>query len=349
MSNQKIIEDADQTELEALFNSSAPIDAGIADDKHASALDSIDLIGIESSDWATKDAELDNISSDLSTEINYRAQLLGSSYPFIINGSSVKLRDSNTNLFYIFCLIISRSKLKAKKGETAHNQFMARLFEKITLKLIQKSLGHYAFSHHFGFPREDGLGIVDAMKQLKPILKLDYEMNVQLLDYNVRDLTKQKDLGIDQIIWVKRPDLRNHSHLFLLGQCACGQDYTEKYHDIDLKKLEGYFRPFTYVQPVKMMSIPFILSDQEIRRVSSSAGWLFDRVSLSSLYMKYDDIKAEYQPQLIELISNSTPHGEKFKASFYYETLTKVDESSHSDTEDIPEIIPIMEASKEKS
>ena len=59
------------------------------------------------------------------------------------------------------------------------------------------------------------------MKQLKPILKLDYEMNVQLLDYNVRDLTKQKDLGIDQIIWVKRPDLRNHSHLFLLGQCAC--------------------------------------------------------------------------------------------------------------------------------
>ena len=328
MSNQKIIEDADQTELEALFNSSAPIDAGIADDKHASALDSIDLIGIESSDWATKDAELDNISSDLSTEINYRAQLLGSSYPFIINGSF---------------------KLKAKKGETAHNQFMARLFEKITLKLIQKSLGHYAFSHHFGFPREDGLGIVDAMKQLKPILKLDYEMNVQLLDYNVRDLTKQKDLGIDQIIWVKRPDLRNHSHLFLLGQCACGQDYTEKYHDIDLKKLEGYFRPFTYVQPVKMMSIPFILSDQEMRRVSSSAGWLFDRVSLSSLYMKYDDIKAGYQPQLIELISNSTPHGEKFKASFYYETLTKVDEGLQSDTEDIPEIIPIMEASKEKS
>ncbi|EPJ8187703.1 hypothetical protein LGP27_003819, partial [Acinetobacter baumannii] len=64
-----------------------------------------------------------------------------------------------------------------------------------------------------------------------------------VLDYNLRDLSRQKDLGIDQIIWVKRPDNRKHSHLFLFGQCACGQDYKEKYHDIDLKKLESYFRP----------------------------------------------------------------------------------------------------------
>ncbi len=339
MSNQKIIEDADQTELEALLNFSAPIDAGITDDKHASALDSLDLIGIDSADWATKDAELDNLSSDLSTEINYRSNLLNEDYPFIINGSNVKLRLENTNLFYIFCLVISRSKLKAKKGETAHNQKMARLFERITLRLIQKSLGEYAYSHHFGFPRDDGIGVIEAMNQLNPQLDLEYEFKVNVLDYNTKDLALQKDLGVDQIIWVKRPDLRKHSHLFLLGQCACGQDYDQKYNDIDLNKLDGYFRPFTYVSPVKMMSIPFILSDAEMRRVSNRAGWLFDRISLSALYMKYEDIKEEFNDQMIELISNSTPHGEKFRSSSFFENLIK--ESDQQETQDTPEIIPI--------
>ncbi|ENX06301.1 hypothetical protein [Acinetobacter courvalinii] len=342
MSNQKIIEDADQTELEALFNSSAPIDAGIVDDKHASALNSSDLIGTDS-DWTIKDAELDNIGSDLSTEINYRSQLLNDNYPFILNGANIKLRFKQTNLFYIFCLIISQSKLKAKKGETAFNQRMARLFEKVTLKLIQKSLGEYAFSHHFGFPREDNLGIVEAMEGLQSTLELDDEMTVSLLEYNKQNLRKQKDLGIDQIVWVKRPDHRRHSHLFLLGQCACGQDYTQKYHDIDIKKLEGYFRPFTYVPPIKMMSIPFILSGHDMRKISNSAGWLFDRISLSSLYMKYDDIKTEFQDQMIELISDSTPHGEKFKASYFFETLTS--SSDQHEAQAIPELIPIIASS----
>lgn len=72
-----------------------------------------------------------------------------------------------------------------------------------------------------------------------------------------------------------------------------------------------------------MMSIPFILSDSEMRRVSNSAGWLFDRISLSGLYMKFDDVRTEFKDQIIDLVSNSTPHGEKFKASYFFETLTK--------------------------
>lgn len=215
MSNQKTIADADQTELEVLFNFSAPIDAGMMDDKHASAFDAIDLTETDNTDWTARDAELDSLSSNLSTEINYRSQLLGAAYPFIINGSNIRIKSTEINLFYIFCLILSNSNLRAKKGETAHNQRMARLFEKITLRLIEKSLGEYANSHHFGFPREDGLGIVEAMKQLQNKLDLKHEMAVSVLDYNLRDLSRQKDLGIDQIIWVKRPDNRKHSHLFL--------------------------------------------------------------------------------------------------------------------------------------
>lgn len=322
MSNSRAIVDADQTELEALFNTSAPIDAGVADDKHASALDSIDLDG-DGLDWTARDTELDTLSSDLSTEINNRSNLLGDAYPFILDESSVKTKFQSVNVFYIFCLILSNSKLRANAGEEAFNQKMARLFERVTLKIIKRYLGDFSYSHHFGFPRDDGSNIIDAMKNLKSILELSHEMSPSILDHSQEGLSSQKDLGIDQIIWIKRPDNRTHSHLFLLGQCACGQDYKQKYHDIDLKKLQSYFRPFTFVDPIKMMSIPFVLTDHEIQKISSSAGWLFDRISLSSLYFRFEELQQEFDHQLIELLSNSIPHGEKFKSSSLAEYLTQ--------------------------
>jgi len=347
MLNPKTIEDADQTELEALFNAYAPVDAGIVDDKHASALDSIDLIDDTASSWTIRDAELDSMSSNLSTEINNRLKLLNDAYPFTLEGSSLKLKLDSKNIFYIFCLILSNSKLKAKKGEEAHNQKMARLFERVTLKIIRNTLGEFSNSYHFGFPRDDNSNIKIAMQALKSQLKLTHEMNVNLLEYNVDDLTYQKDLGIDQIIWIKRPDNRSHSHLFLLGQCACGQDYKQKYNDIDIKKLESYFRPFTFVSPIKMMSIPFILTDREMQRVSASAGWIFDRISLSSLYNKFDSLQQEFNSELVELISNSTPHGEKFKASSFCETFTN--ETQQMNTQTLSELPPVIEDPTKKT
>lgn len=322
MTNQKTLEDADQTELEALFNSSAPIDAGIIDDEHASALDSLDLIEDFSTNWTVKDTEIDSMSSDLSTEINKRVNLLNDAYPFHLDNSSVKVKVNSINIFYIFCLILSNSKLKAEKGKEAHNQKMARLFERASLKIIKKSLGEFSNSYHFGFPRDDNSNIKIAMESLKSNLNLTHEMNFNALEYNLESLLSQKDLGIDQIIWIKRPDNRAHSHLFLLGQCACGQDYKQKYNDIDIRKLEGYFRPFTFVSPIKMMSIPFILTDEEMQKVSTSAGWIFDRISLSSLYIRFEDLQQEFDQQLIDLVSNSTPYGDKFKSSLFFSTIS---------------------------
>lgn len=320
MSNQKTINNADQTELEALFNSSAPLDAGIIDDKQASALDAIDLSGLDDT-WVIRDAELDDLGSDLSTEISKREDLLNGAYPFSIYKSGLKLKKKSVNLFYIFCLILSHSPLKAPRGAEAVNQHMARLFERVTLKIIQTSLGKFSKAYHFGFPRDDGTGIIEAMEKIKSALNLSHEWDVNLIDYVKEKASRQKDLGIDQIIYVKRPDKRNHSHLFLLGQCACGDDYKSKYHDISIEKLKRYFRPFTNVPPVKMMSIPFILSDNDFQAVSDSAGWLFDRISLSTLYMEYEEIRQEYDAKLIELISKSTPYGEKFINSNYFESI----------------------------
>lgn len=323
MSNQKIVIDADQTELEALLNSSAPLDAGIMDDRHASALDTIDTD--ESSDWASRDAELDNLGSDVSTEITYRSTLLDDAYPFIVEDGSLKLKNSSINLFYIFCLVLSHSKLKAQKGQPAHNQMMARLFERATLNIIRSSLGDLSHAHHFGFPRDNGSNIENAILSLPDDLNISKEWKYNPLEYVANDISKQKDLGVDQIIWIKRPDKRTFSHLFFLGQCACGEDYINKYDDIDLNKLNQYFRPFTHTPPVKMMSIPFILPDDDFQRVSNRAGWLFDRISLSGLYTRHPELEEDYKEQLIQLISLSTPYGERFKKSSLYQQLISLE------------------------
>ncbi|MEC6741639.1 hypothetical protein VXS12_16775 [Acinetobacter baumannii] len=317
-----VIINADQSELEALFNTVAPLDAGLNDNKQASALDTIDLVGSINNGWSERDYEIDNIGSELTTELSSRYQLLGSGYPFLIEGSGLKLNIDRPNLFYIFCLIISHSKIKAHAGEKANNLKMARLFEKVTLKIIQKSLGTFSNSLHFGFPRDDRSNIFKAMENLKNQLDLSGEFKPNPIDYVEEDLMKQKDLGIDQIIWIKRPDQRKYGHLFLLGQCACGQDYLNKFNDINLNKLNNYFRPLTHVSPIKAMSVPFLVSEKEFRRISNEAGWLFDRISLSALYDSYEDLKVEYDYQLLDSIAQSTPHGIRFKHSLLYEMLT---------------------------
>ncbi|MEQ1292372.1 hypothetical protein ABLT44_15165 [Acinetobacter johnsonii] len=323
MSNQKVVIDADQTELEALLNSSAPLDAGVMDDRHASALDSIDTE--ELSNWAARDAELDDLGSDVSTEIIYRAKLLDDAYPFKVEDGSLKIKESSINLFYIFCLVLSQSKLKAQKGEAAYNQMMARFFERSTLGIIRCSLGSLSNGHHFGFPRDNGSNIKQAINSLPKDLNISKEWKYNPLDYVENEVSNQKDLGIDQIIWIKRPDNRTFSHLFFLGQCACGGDYISKFNDIDLNKLNQYFRPFTHTHPVKMMSIPFILTDDDFQKVSHRAGWLFDRISLAGIYNKHPELDKDYSKTLIELISNSTPYGERFKKSSLYKQLASVE------------------------
>lgn len=330
MSTIKVIKDADQTEIEALLNASAPLDAGISDDRQASALDSIDTD--EGGDWSARDAELDDISSDVATELNYRFKLLGDAYPFILEGASLKLKESSVNLFYLFCLILSNCKLRAERGTTANNQLLARLFERVTLNIIKNSLGSLSKGHHFGFPRDDNSGILDALNDIQHTLGVHDEWQLSPLPYRQQELSKQKDLGVDQIIWIKRPDGRSFSHLFFLGQCACGDDYVHKYNDIDLKKLNQYFRPFTHIEPVKMMSIPFILTDGKFKEVSNQAGWIFDRISLSSIYHQHPNLMAEYDKQLVKLIAQSTPYGPRFSESSFYEAISTITKDINNPT-----------------
>lgn len=322
MSEENDIRNADQTEIEALFNTSAPMDAGLVDERQASAFDSIDFIPLDgNADWFNRDSELDEVSSELTTEISTRSVLLQNAYPFEIEHAGLKVKLNEPNIFYLFCLILSNSSLKAQRGTEAVNQRMARIFERVSLKLIAAMLGSYSHPYHFGFPRDDQTGIEEAMLLLPEKLDVIEEWKCNPMAYNMEDLNSQKDLGIDQIIAIKCPSNRKFGSLYILGQCACGQDYKKKFNDISLRKLDSYFRPFTYVPPVKAMSVPFRLSDNEFCRVSNEAGWLFDRVSLSNIYFNSPNLRNEYDAQLVDLIAASVPYGERFQTSTLYNML----------------------------
>jgi hypothetical protein len=98
-----------------------------------------------------------------------------------------------------------------------------------------------------------------------------------------------KDEGLDVVVW-KALDARG-GKLFLLGQCACGNDYTTKYHDLDqhLTSIARWVKPVTWVAPVRVFGTPrHIPNDAEFHQVNKKAGLTVDRVRLT-LLAEYDE------------------------------------------------------------
>jgi len=65
-----------------------------------------------------------------------------------------------------------------------------------------------------------------------------------------------------------------------LGQCACGDDWKDKFGDINLDRIRKWFNPLSYVEPVKLFATPHHLSDGFITEGSRQAGIIFDRARL---------------------------------------------------------------------
>jgi hypothetical protein len=121
-----------------------------------------------------------------------------------------------------------------------------------------------------------------------------------------------KDEGLDLVVWKEVPDGRP-GRMFLLGQCACGNDYTTKFGDIDerLHRLSKWVRPMPCVTPVRVFATPrHIPNDLDFRDVSKRAGFALDRARITLL--AESDAGLEYIPQhakesyadLIQLVFN---------------------------------------------
>ena len=90
-----------------------------------------------------------------------------------------------------------------------------------------------------------------------------------------------KDAGLDFVVWKAMPDGRK-GHLFLLGQCACGDDWEEKLHDIDVDALtQSWIRPLSVAAPVRVFATPHhIPNETHFADVNQRGGLTLDRARI---------------------------------------------------------------------
>jgi hypothetical protein len=279
--DQRTCTDTDNAEFAAILRGDAVPDAGIFDNRIAGVMDDFEALDpIVSQRWHSQDLELDLAVGRIREEIERRKRLLGDAYPFDWNGNELKYRASATHV-YEFCLATCCAPT-ITSGKFVR---LPRTFERVTAGLVCVFLGHKSEAFHTGWPRDKSAKFKPTMTTLS---KLTGEWNWSPQPDLPDEPSDDKDAGVDFVTWKSSPDGRL-GQLFILAQCACGDDGEGKLRDLNLEKLGKWFNPMTYVPPVRAFVTPFFLSDGNLINVQREAGLTFDRARLSVVAEAHSD------------------------------------------------------------
>jgi hypothetical protein len=293
--DQRSAGNADQTEFDAIQSGKAVFEAGIYDDRVADSLDDFDPEITQLEPWQRQDLQYEGAAGHLLEQIEARQRLLGTFYPFHLTQNSLVHRPS-TSLVYEFCLAIANAP-SITRGAFA---YLPRAFEIVAQRLAQLFVGFGAESFHTGWPRQSG-GIGRFKAHMAALNKQTNEWAWGPEEGLPEDPepANVKDEGIDFVVWKPHLDKRVGS-MFFVGQCACGNDWPEKFHDTDLGKLNKWFNPMTLVPPMKIFCTPYHVADGLVREASREAGIVLDRVRLSLIAETYG--MSAMAPQLSTLV-----------------------------------------------
>ena len=281
LSDQRAITSADQAEIAAIRNGQAVLDAGVSDEGISGELDDLEVGNLPGQmQWNLQDLRSDELVGQVRDEIKRRIDLIGEAYPFLLQGGQIKYVPSVIG-FYEYCLGISCTKNSISSLPYAE---LPRSFERDVALIVKKHLGPDWKNLHTGTPRDDGQPTrLDAMLP-----------NVGLVSSNGREWrwdpepehprvnSSNGDSGLDYVLWRPSADSRI-GQLYVVGQCACGNDWDTKFFDLTEQKLKRWLRPLSYVSLVRSFATPFILSDGNFMLAHKDAGWVFDRLRLSKI------------------------------------------------------------------
>jgi hypothetical protein len=232
-------------------------------------------------------------------ELQYRAEILGESYPFELVGGSTSWRlvyrgrEGDGRAIYLACLFISgmrdgRLKQAALQEETGVDP--ARLFQAISTVAASQYLGDGV---SFGWPRPDGSDFRDALNAFTAAVGVGGAKAIPPL----ASARREKDEGIDVIAWRSFPD-RRPGHLILFGQVASGGNWKGKPVSSELGTFMDWFHTRPTDHPIEGMFIPFpqhhecapligVDWDRAVvdycRRNEIKYGLIFDRLRLTVL------------------------------------------------------------------
>lgn len=280
-SDQRVSVNADQAEVEAIRHGSSITDQGLYDDIVAGALDdykhgSDEAVGL---DWHDQDIALDDAVGGVQGVLLYRANVLGDAYPFEIDRNKITYRPRKTYV-YEFCLAASVA------TDLRPNPFakIPRLFERISAQVVERYLGETSKSAHVGEPRDPPVGFKTAMAGIAAqTLEWVWQPDQGMPDEG----PPSGDHGLDFVVWKEFADQRA-GWLFILGQCACGNDWEGKLPELDVGKLRRWFGPMTLVEPVRSFTSPRAFSDGLLRE-ACQGGLAFDRIRLAAIANAFSD------------------------------------------------------------
>lgn len=304
--DERIAKDADQAELIAIRYGSCNLEAGTFDDRIADALDDYEVPDPQGvTRWAKDDLKFESATSDIGLEVRRRSELLGILYPFKQEGNRI-VHEPSTTLVYEFCLAVSLAR-SLSAGDYAR---LPVAFERLVRDVLICFLGPGSEGFRTGWPgdaHEDRPVRFRAVVEQLCELTGEFQWSPAPGMPPDPDHQHVKDEGLDVVVWKTIPDTRA-GKLFLLGQCACGDDYQTKFHDIDqqLTKLSKWMNPVCWASPMRVFSTPrHIPNNVYFQEVNRSAGLTLDRVRLTLLAEKDEHrefIKARVKDPLAALI-----------------------------------------------
>lgn len=269
---------ADQSEFEAILRGSTVFEAGIYDDRVSGAIDDIDVAEPEfAPDWQRRDLRIETVSGEILNELLERQALMGANYPFVVDQAKGSLEyNPSGSGFYEYCLAISCS-LDLTTG--AYTE-LPRSFERLTAVLVREYLGADADYLHVGAPRDATIGTT-LEHSATALHNKTQEWFWNPRPEFVPGTGGSGDEGMDFVAWKNTPDGRT-GKLFVIGQCACGNDWADKFEDLQLSRLRNWMRTPS-VEPVRAFAIPHFLSETNLINATSRAGLVFDRARLTAL------------------------------------------------------------------
>lgn len=269
--NLSIGANADQLEQLAITRGTASVNDALFDEQASGVL------GDEATfDVVERDAvATETLAGSTLEHVQERKTLLGDAYPFAITGQALRYCRSRTGV-YEFCLDLSLAKLGAGRRQ---QDIVA--FELLAARMVGDTLSgnHY----RTGWPSHDPHERPKRFKQLAERLHQssgEWWWHPAPGNDDDPSPTLVKDEGIDFIAW-HRLDTRGGS-LFIAGQCACGEDWRNKFSDLTCDRMHRWFMYPCHVPFTRALAIPYIIPGYNaIGDVSRQAGLVFDRIRLT--------------------------------------------------------------------
>lgn len=271
--------DADQVEVVAMLDGSSSIETGIQDDRTIGMVD--DALIEKGNSWSERQMLLENLSGAISEELERRARIMTSAYPFTIENGGLKYTPSKTGV-YEFCLAVARN----PKGIAPKIPKASAIFEFISRDILTVHFGKGTFGFRTGAPiyafEKRGVGTKSTFETLHQ--KCGEFLWSPAPGFPPEPTHKDlKDAGLDVVVWKPWQDGR-HGLFFVLGQCACGKNdiNVNKGRELSLKRLSNWLRPVSHATPLRcFLAAHHIPNSIALYELSGEAGIVFDRARIT--------------------------------------------------------------------